>query len=63
MSAVLTSDLKKTLEEINNLNSQDIEIWISNYNDASQIIVSGNKDDLEYIKLNLNQLVQKELCL
>ena len=42
MAAVLTSDMEKTLEEINNLNSQDIEIWISNYNDASQIVVSGN---------------------
>ena len=61
MSAVLTSDLKKTLEEINNLNSQDIEIWISNYNDASQIVVSGNKDDLEYIKLNPKSIGAKRI--
>ncbi len=57
MAAVLTSDMEKTLEEINNLNSQDIEIWISNYNDASQIVVSGNNEDLEYIKLNPKSII------
>ena len=59
MAAVLTSDMEKTLEEINNLNSQDIEIWISNYNDASQIVVSGNNEDLEYIKLNPKSISSK----
>ncbi len=61
MSAVLTSDMEKTLEEINNLNSQDIEIWISNYNDASQIVVSGNNEDLEYIKLNPKSISSKRI--
>ena len=61
MAAVLTSDMKKTLEEINNLNSQDIEIWISNYNDASQIVVSGNNEDLEYIKLNPKSISSKRI--
>ena len=61
MAAVLTSDMGKTLEEINNLNSQDIEIWISNYNDASQIVVSGNNEDLEYIKLNPKSISSKRI--
>ena len=61
MAAVLTRDMEKTLEEINNLNSQDIEIWISNYNDASQIVVSGNNEDLEYIKLNPKSISSKRI--
>ena len=61
MAAVLTSDMEKTLEEINNLNSQDIEIWVSNYNDASQIVVSGNNEDLEYIKLNPKSISSKRI--
>ena len=61
MAAVLTSDMKKTLEEINNLNSQDIEIWVSNYNDATQIVVSGNNEDLEYIKLNPKSISSKRI--
>ena len=61
MAAVLTSDMKKTLEEINNLNSQDIEIWVSNYNDAPQIVVSGNNEDLEYIKLNPKSISSKRI--
>ena len=61
MAAVLTSDMEKTLEEINNLNSQDIEIWVSNYNDATQIVVSGNNEDLEYIKLNPKSISSKRI--
>jgi len=61
MAAVLTSDMEKTLEEVRNLNSQDIEIWISNYNDASQIVVSGNNEDLEYIKLNPKSISSKRI--
>ncbi len=61
MAAVLTSDMEKTLEEIKNLNSQDIEIWISNYNDASQIVVSGNTEDLEFIKLNPKSINSKRI--
>ena len=61
MAAVLTSDMKKTLEEINNLNFQDIEIWVSNYNDATQIVVSGNNEDLEYIKLNPKSISSKRI--
>ena len=44
MAAVLTTDLKATLKEIEVLNSQDIEVWISNYNDASQIVISSSNE-------------------
>ena len=41
MAAVLSSELEKTLLSIEELKSQGIEINISNYNDATQIVISG----------------------
>ena len=61
MAAVLTTDLEATLKEIEALNSQDIEVWISNYNDASQIVISSSNENLEYLKSNSKALVQEEL--
>ena len=61
MAAVLTSDIEKTFQEINNLNSQGVDIWISNFNDKSQIVVSGNNEDLEYIKLNPKSINSKRI--
>ena len=52
MAAVLTNDLNITIEEINKLNNQGIQIWISNYNDPSQIVISSYIDDMNYLKSN-----------
>ena len=52
MAAVLTNDLNTTIEEINKLNNQGIQIWISNYNDPSQIVISSYTDDMNYLKSN-----------
>ena len=52
MAAVLTNDLNTTIEEINKLNNQGIQIWISNYNDPSQIVISSYIDDMNYLKSN-----------
>ena len=52
MAAVLTNDLDVTIEEINKLNNQGIQIWISNYNDPSQIVISSYIDDMNYLKSN-----------
>ena len=52
MAAVLTNDLDITIEEINKLNNQGIQIWISNYNDPSQIVISSYIDDMNYLKSN-----------
>ena len=56
MAAVLTTDLEATLKEVEVLNSQDIEVWISNYNDASQIVISSSNENLEYLKSNSKAL-------
>ena len=61
MAAVLTTDLGATLKEITVLNSQDIEVWISNYNDASQIVISSSIDNLEYLKSNAKALAAKRV--
>ena len=61
MAAVLTIDLETTLKEITVLNSQDIEVWISNYNDASQIVISSSIDNLEYLKSNPKALAAKRV--
>ena len=61
MAAVLTTDLGATLKEITVLNSQDIEVWISNYNDASQIVISSSIDNLEYLKSNPKALAAKRV--
>ena len=52
MAAVLTNNLDVTIEEINKLNNQGIQIWISNYNDPSQIVISSYIDDMNYLKSN-----------
>lgn len=61
MAAVLTSDLKNTLNEIDNLITQDIEVWVSNYNDASQIVISSNNENLDYLKGNPKALGAKRV--
>ncbi len=52
MAAVLTGDLETTIEEIEKLNNQGIQIWISNFNDPSQIVISSYIDDMNYLKSN-----------
>ena len=52
MAAVLTSDLKQTIDAVKALNNQGVSINISNFNDGSQIVIGGLKDDIEYLKLN-----------
>ena len=61
MAAELTTDLDATLNEIAVLNSQDIEVWISNYNDASQIVISSSIDNLEYLKSNAKALAARRV--
>ena len=61
MAAVLTTDLELTLNEIAVLNSQDIEVWISNYNDASQIVISSTIDNLEYLQNNAKALAARRV--
>ena len=46
MAAVFTGDLETTIEEIEKLNNQGIQIWISNFNDPSQIVISSYIDDM-----------------
>ena len=52
MAAVLTSDLKKTIDAVEALNNQGVSINISNFNDGSQIVIGGLKDDIDYLKSN-----------
>ena len=52
MAAVLTSDLKQTIEAVETLNNQGISINISNFNDGTQIVIGGLKDDIDYLKSN-----------
>ena len=52
MAAVLTSDLRQTIDAVQALNNQGISINISNFNDGSQIVIGGLKDDINYLKLN-----------
>ena len=52
MAAVLTSDLKQTTDAVIALNNQGISINISNFNDGSQIVIGGLKDDIDYLKSN-----------
>ena len=61
MAAVLTNDLDITIEEINKLNNQGIQIWISNYNDPSQIVISSYTDDMNYLKSNPKAIVAKRI--
>ena len=61
MAAVLTNDLEVTVEEINKLNNQGIQIWISNFNDPSQIVISSFIDDMNYLKSNPKALGAKRV--
>ena len=61
MAAVLTNDLDITIEEINKLNNQGIQIWISNYNDPSQIVISSYTDDMNYLKSNPKAIGAKRI--
>ena len=61
MAAVLTNDLNTTIEEINKLNNQGIQIWISNYNDPSQIVISSYIDDMNYLKSNPKAIGAKRI--
>ena len=59
MAAVLTNDLEVTVEEINKLNNQGIQIWISNFNDPSQVVISSYTDDMDFLKSNPKALGAK----
>ena len=61
MAAVLTSDLETTIEEVEKLNNQGIQIWISNFNDPSQIVISSYIDDMNYLKSNPKALGAKRV--
>ena len=61
MAAVLTGDLEATIEEIEKLNNQGIQIWISNFNDPSQIVISSYIDDMNYLKSNPKALGAKRV--
>ena len=52
MAAVLTADLKQTIDAVEALNNQGVSINISNFNDGSQIVIGGLKDDIDYLKSN-----------
>ena len=61
MAAVITSDMSSTISSIQKLNEQGIDINISNYNDASQIVISGLIEDLNYLKSNPRDLDAKRV--
>ena len=61
MAAVLTGNLETTIEEIEKLNNQGIQIWISNFNDPSQIVISSYIDDMNYLKSNPKALSAKRV--
>ena len=61
MAAVLTNDLEVTVEEINKLNNQGIQIWISNFNDPSQVVISSYTDDMDFLKSNPKALGAKRV--
>ena len=52
MAAVLTSDLKQTIDAVKTLNNQGVAINISNFNDGTQIVIGGLKDDIDYLRSN-----------
>ena len=61
MAAVLTSDLKQTIDAVEALNNQGVSINISNFNDGSQIVIGGLKDDIDYLKSNPVDLSAKRV--
>jgi [acyl-carrier-protein] S-malonyltransferase len=61
MAAVLSSELDKTVNSVSELKVQGIEINISNYNDAKQIVISGKYEDIDYLKSNPKALNAKRV--
>lgn len=61
MAAVLSSDLDKTVDSVSELKVQGIEINISNFNDATQIVISGRNEDIDYLKSNPKALNAKRV--
>jgi [acyl-carrier-protein] S-malonyltransferase len=61
MAAVLSSELDKTVNSVSELKVQGIEINISNYNDATQIVISGRYEDIDYLKSNPKALNAKRV--
>ena len=61
MAAVLTSDLKQTIDAVETLNNQGVSINISNFNDGTQIVIGGLKDDIDYLKSNPIDLGEKRV--
>ena len=61
MAAVLSSELDKTVNSVSELKVQGVEINISNYNDATQIVISGRYEDIDYLKSNPKALNAKRV--
>tara|TARA_B100001057_G_scaffold61460_1_gene54840 strand:- start:3771 stop:4682 length:912 start_codon:yes stop_codon:yes gene_type:complete len=61
LAAVLTSNLKETIKSVEDLVEQGVDINISNYNDASQIVIGGLNEDINYLKLNPRDLQAKRV--
>ena len=61
LAAVLTSNLKETIRSVKDLVEQGVGINISNYNDASQIVIGGSNEDIDYLKLNPKDLQAKRV--
>ena len=61
LAAVLTSNLKETIKSVEDLVEQGVGINISNYNDASQIVIGGSNEDIDYLKLNPKDLQAKRV--
>ncbi len=61
LAAVLTSNLKETIKSVEDLVEQGVDINISNYNDASQIVIGGPNEDIDYLKLNPKDLQAKRV--
>ena len=61
LAAVLTSDLEETIKSVEGLIEQGIDINISNYNDASQIVIGGPYEDINYLKSNPKDLLAKRV--
>jgi len=53
--------METIIEEIEKLNNQGIQIWISNFNDPSQIVISSYIDDMNYLKSNPKALSAKRV--
>ena len=61
LAAVLTSNLEATIKAVEGLIEQGIGINISNYNDASQIVIGGSHEDINYLKSNPKDLNAKRV--